>query len=115
MFLKHSTAYSSTSNSFIHYNKIHKVYIIRCWNEKEDFIKIGRTFKNITERFNKARMPYNYTVLSIYNFNDNLTCNTFEKKLHRKYFKYRYNPLLSFIGDTECFLKNSILKEKNER
>lgn len=107
--------YLNTSNSIKDYNKKYKVYIIRCWNEKEDFIKIGKTFKTITQRFNKARMPYNYTILSIYNFNDNFSCNSFEKKLHRKYIKYKYNPLISFIGDTECFLKNSILKEKNER
>mgnify|MGYP003520776575 CR=1 FL=1 len=115
MFLKNDTAYLNTSSSIRKCDKNHKVYIIRCWNEKEDFIKIGRTFRIFSQRFNKARMPYNYVILNTYNFNNNLACNSFEKKLHHKYLKYKYTPLISFIGNTECFLNNSILKEKNER
>src|SRR5690606_14342957 len=38
-----------------------KVYVIKCWNDKETFYKIGRTFKTTSSRFkSRKEMPYNY-------------------------------------------------------
>lgn len=41
-----------------------KVYIIKCWNENEEFYKIGRTYSKISYRFkNKTALPYNYEII----------------------------------------------------
>ena len=38
-----------------------KVYIIKCWNEEEEFYKIGKTYRKISRRFlkgNSIALPY---------------------------------------------------------
>ena len=41
-----------------------KIYLIKCFNENEEFIKIGRTMNDIKIRFpGKREMPYEYEVL----------------------------------------------------
>lgn len=41
-----------------------KVYIIRCWNDSEEFYKIGKTFLSTKRRFqSKHEMPYNWEVV----------------------------------------------------
>lgn len=84
------------------------VYFIRCWNEDEDFYKIGRTFKSVILRFGKGsslRMPYNYEVL--YEFkNDAATIFDKELELLFKYKEFKYNPNIYFEGRTECFSKD---------
>ena len=45
----------------------YQVYIIKCWNNNESFYKIGKTFKNIKQRFYKPRdMPYNWKIIKIF-------------------------------------------------
>lgn len=51
---------SKSSKSFDSY----KIYIIKCTNSSESFIKIGRTFQKTKQRFSsKTRMPYNIEII----------------------------------------------------
>ncbi len=79
-----------------------KVYILRCWNDEEEFYKVGRTFLTILDRFHSNTLPYKYevifevsgTALEIFNKEVEL------KRLHKM---YKYTPKISFNGKTECF------------
>lgn len=87
-----------------------KVYIIRCWNEEEEFYKIGRTFTTIKKRFNsKAEIPYDYEVIKV--FEDTAKyCFDLENRLKRENKTEKYKPLISFNGNTECFSKINLHK-----
>lgn len=84
------------------YNNDPKVYIIRCFNNQEEFIKIGITYTSITNRFTPNRMPYSYEVLKEIKGSADFVWDK-EKELHRQYKQYRYKPLIPFAGETECF------------
>lgn len=94
--------YSKTFDSF-------KVYIIRCWNEDEEFYKIGKTFNTIEERMkgksrNKA-MPYNWEIIKEYTLNSARDTCEFELEAKKLCTEYKYNPKINFHGKQECFSK----------
>ena len=90
-----------TSKKFESY----KVYIIRCYNEQESFIKIGKTFYTIEERFNnKTRMPYNYEILKVIEGEARMV-SELEVTLHRLNKEFKYTTLKDFRGENECFSK----------
>jgi hypothetical protein len=85
-----------------------KVYIIKCFNDdkSEVFYKIGKTFTTVEKRFkSKKNMPYNYEILKIIEGNSK-KISELEIKLHKKYKKFKYKPLVKFGGCTECFIKD---------
>ena len=80
-------------------------YIIRCYNENEEFYKFGITFRGTSVRYkSKADIPYNYEIVK-----EVITKNLsyiwdLEKKF--KYIKRNnhYKPLIKFNGARyECF------------
>ena len=80
-----------------------KVYIIRCWNENEEFYKIGRTFSTVETRFKtKQLMPYNYEIIRTIEGEVELVY-ALESKLQTQYEEFKYEPLLGFPGQYECF------------
>ena len=84
-----------------------KVYIIRCWNEKEEFYKIGKTFKKIKERFDaKSRMPYNYEIVLEEVFENAKEASIRETSLKEKNRDSKYIPSIHLNGRQECFSKN---------
>lgn len=83
-----------------------KVYILFCFDveTKECFIKIGKTFKKVSDRFrSKSYLPYQYILLKEYIFDDGLVCSQFESELLLKFNKFKYLPLKEFGGKYECF------------
>src|SRR5690606_19081413 len=81
-----------------------KVYIIRCWNDNEEFYKIGRTFTPVERRFrDKKSMPYNYEVLEEIIFDSALDCFNKETELKRQSKEFKYLPSIDFDGKHECF------------
>lgn len=84
-----------------------KVYVIRCWDENEEFYKIGKTFCTIAFRFGKGdnyKMPYNYEVIKIFESKDDgCSISKLEKKLQKLNKKNKYKPLKYFKGLCECF------------
>lgn len=77
-----------------------KVYIIKCWNEDEEFYKIGRTFLTIKNRFT-GKIPYKYKILETftgeaeYVYKLEITLKSINKT--------KYVPKIKFAGMHECF------------
>jgi len=86
-----------------------KVYIINCFNNVEEFIKIGLISDTVFNRFKYSRLPYEYKIIKEIKGSPEFIYKL-EKSLHRKYEKFKYKPLISFCGETECF-NISILSE----
>lgn len=92
----------NTSKTSIEFDS-YKVYIIECNNENEKFIKIGRTFKSVKNRFRTSEMlPYKFNIIKEYVCNPHKAFNL-ESKLKRKFKEYKYMPNLKFNGMHECF------------
>lgn len=85
-----------------------KVYIIKCWNEKEVFYKIGKTFKTVAKRFSYNAIPYNYEIIDIFVFESAKEASIFEKYLQKENKRYKYYPQNKFDGFFECF--TSVIK-----
>lgn len=92
------------------------LYIIKCWNEFEEFYKVGITSQGVNKRFcSKFYMPYKYEIL--YDYKDNAEkVYDLEKTLHKDLKRYSYTPLLKFGGYTECYNTNTPIENhiKNE-
>lgn len=86
------------------------LYVLRCFNDKESFYKIGITTKKLSLRFaGRDNMPYQYEVVSLLYLDHTYAWNL-EKCLHRYFKKYRYQPKRPFPGSKlECY---NILLEK---
>lgn len=85
--------------------KICSLYIIKCWNEEESFIKIGITAQTIKKRFVRERdMPYNYELIDVLESTDAAYIYEQEKNLKRKFKNNRYTPIIKFAGKTECYI-----------
>ena len=88
-----------------------KVYIIRCWNEEEEFYKIGRTFRKVKKRFKiKSEMPYNYKIEQLFEFQEltkenSIRCFNLETELKNTNKQNKYMPNIFFKGNKECFNK----------
>lgn len=94
-------------------NKKPIIYIIKCFNEKEIFIKIGRTTKSIKYRFS-GNIPYNYKIIKTIE-GDSKFIYEEEIRLHRLFKKYSYKPILNFSGETECFNIKILNKIQNDK
>lgn len=79
------------------------LYVLNCFNENENFIKIGITTSSVENRYKGVRrMPYKYTVVKEMKVSRELIWQT-EKQI-KKEITTLYNPLLKFKGSvTECF------------
>lgn len=79
------------------------LYILKVYNDNENFIKIGITKNKLKTRFKgKLEMPYNYESLYIKYGTSDFVWNL-EKLLHSKLKRYHYIPKLNFNGKNECF------------
>lgn len=95
-------------------NKLAKLYILRCYSETEQFIKIGRTFNSVKRRFgSKTEMPYKYEIIKLIENSNYDIIWDLEVELKRKYKNNSYTPQIYFDGITECFDIN-ILEELRE-
>ena len=84
-----------------------KIYILRCWNDQEEFYKIGKTFKKVKDRFNaKSHMPYNYETVLEEVFENAKEASIREVALKAKNRENKYLPSINFNGKQECFSKN---------
>ena len=79
------------------------IYLLKCYNEKELFYKIGITSVGLKKRFRgEGSMPYRYDVVREITTDPEKVYNT-EKIILREMGKHKYKPKISFGGDTECF------------
>ena len=77
-----------------------KLYIIRCYDNKESFIKIGKTFGALKERFRK--FPYKTEVIGIV-VGSARYISDMEVRALGKYKGTEYHPLKKMDGCNECF------------
>ena len=80
-----------------------KVYIIRCWDDTEEFYKIGKTYNTLNRRF--MGFPYNYEIIEEYIFENAKDSSKEEERLKRQNKNNKYVPLKQFKGYSECFTK----------
>ncbi len=80
-----------------------KLYVIECWSDTERFIKIGKTYTNISKRFkSKFLMPYQWKIL--YSIEGSAKyISEYETKLHNKFKDSKIIPDNPFGGRYECF------------
>lgn len=74
------------------------VYVIRCWNDTEEFIKIGITSTSISRRFS-GKLPYNYEVLVV-DYYDSIELESQYKEVAKD---YEYTTKENFSGYYECY------------
>jgi hypothetical protein len=89
-------------------NKFPKFYILKCYNQDEEFIKIGITSNDIKKRYpGKYQMPYNFKV--IYEKINNIEYVYKLEKFIKKNMKNNiYKTKLNFNGMHECYEKKSL-------
>lgn len=87
----------------INKNTIPMVYIIRFFDDNEDFIKIGITSNN-TVVHRCSHIPYSYEIIKEIKGSPDFIWDK-EKELHIKYKDYKYMPIKDFGGKYECFNK----------
>ena len=80
-------------------DELPQMYVLRCYKNKEEFIKVGYTTTSISRRFS-GKMPYEYEVLrQIFSVN----ALEIEIELQNIIEKHRYQPAINFAGNMECF------------
>lgn len=90
-----------------------KVYIVRCYNDDEEFIKIGITVRTVVQRFpSKGHLPYEFEVLKEIKGSPAFVYDK-ENELHKLFKDFKYIPKLEFLGKTECFNIEILDKVKN--
>lgn len=102
---------SENSNEFSGF----RVYIIKCSDDIESFIKVGRTYKDISKRFRTNEMlPYKYEIINEI-IGDPFHIFKLEIKLKRLCKQYKYLASKRFNGMHECFTLDAleILKQNN--
>lgn len=87
-------------------------YVLKCFNEKEEFYKIGITMNTIKSRYSTIKeMPYNYEIVSEVYGETGIIWDT-ELRQKRKLKDFNYQPKIKFDGSkTECFTKYEINEE----
>lgn len=78
-----------------------KVYIFKCYNEEEQFYKIGRTYR--TSAYRSYDIPYKVEVLHEIKHEDARIIFNLEAQLKREYKNLKYIPKIPFGGMQECF------------
>lgn len=80
------------------------LYVVRIYNDVENFIKVGITQKTIRERFMVNNMlPYEYEVVG-YVPGKLFELFNLEQFTKTSLKKQKYKPLIKFNGHTECFV-----------
>lgn len=78
-------------------------YKVKVYNDNECFIKIGITSKTIKHRL--KYLPYEYETIKVIEGKSGYIFDL-ENRFKRLFKKYRYNPLINFKGETECYKIN---------
>jgi predicted nucleic acid-binding Zn-ribbon protein len=83
----------------------YKLYIIECSDlNGEMFIKVGKTYNKVSERFRGANIPYEWKLVKVIE-GSALYISKLEEELHKnlKSSGYGYRPKIQFNGASECY------------
>ena len=86
-----------------------KFYIIRLYNDEESFIKVGKTYRKLSDRFAVGQSPYKYEILKTVEGGAEFISQLERSVLNSNAVSY-YKPEISFGGCTECFSKVTFTK-----
>jgi len=95
------TKWERRGNSSIHFDSF-KLYVIKCYNDTEEFYKVGKTFNTIDTRFSGSKLPYKYEIIHIRTGTARYI-SQLEHRVHRLLRSSKYRPVIPFKGNTECF------------
>lgn len=97
-----------------HYIKLAEkatLYLIKIYNEREVFYKLGKTIGKTKRRFaGKQKLPYEFMIINEYN-SEISEIFDLEIKLHREYKNFQYFPKINFKGYTECYTMELPIEE----
>ena len=79
-----------------------KLYFLECFKDEERFYKVGKTFKEINERYTKSKMYYDYEIKHIYVSSAEEIWDL-EESFHLKYKEFRHHPKKWFAGYSESY------------
>jgi hypothetical protein len=88
-----------------------KLYIIKVFDEKEEFYKIGKTYMQLKTRFSKGQLPYLFDIIAIVNSCAKEICKL---ESHLQFINKNniYTPIKHFAGKGECFSSiDTVIKE----
>ena len=84
------------------------LYVIKCKNDKEEFIKVGKTFVGIQLRFRSTEaMPYKYEIIKQITHNA-YAISALETKIKKEFKAHAYIPNIEFAGMYECLSLNTL-------
>lgn len=85
-------------------NRLCTFYIIRCFNNDEQFYKVGITTSSVKQRYySKSRMPYAYEIMKEI-IGDAEFIWQLENDTKHQLKQYHYLPIIKFAGSArECF------------
>lgn len=84
-----------------------RIYVLKCFNETETFIKVGITMRSLEKRYKgDSEMPYKYKVLLDVEASPELVFKT-EKLTQKEFKKEQYTPSLLFCGRSESLSINA--------
>jgi len=88
-------------------------YTLRCFNDQEEFYKIGITMRTIKKRYmGDVSMPYHYEIISEV-FGEAGSIWDMEKDEKTKLKNFHYTPNIKFCGSkTECFTQFKIAQDE---
>lgn len=87
-----------------------KLYFLECSKDGERFYKIGKTFKEINERYTKSKMYYDYEIRYIYTSSAEEIWDL-EESFHLKYKEFRHHPKKWFAGYSESYRMSLPIEE----
>lgn len=85
------------------------LYVVKMYDDKETFIKVGITQHNAQVRLRNERRVYDFEVLAEY-FMTIEQAHCVEQHILRKFVNYKYSPTKNFGGQTECFSVDVLTK-----
>jgi len=84
----------------------YKIYVVICKDGEESFIKVGKTFRTVRGRLKD--MPYKYYVHNLITNEDPIEICKIEHEIKTKLKDYRYQPIIPFGGQYECFTMDAL-------
>lgn len=80
------------------------LYILKCWNQEEEFFKIGITGNSVSRRYRGPKaLPYNYEVVHVVESKDIGYIYDLEHRILKQTNSLKYIPKKPFVGSLlEC-------------
>lgn len=81
------------------------LYLVRLFNEREEFYKIGVTKLSVDTRYKSAkrRGGYDFELLALHASHNSKAVSEWEQSILETFSHLKYQPKQTFAGATECF------------